>query len=66
MITTVKPTKQEVSEYDNHIVEALVDLPEGSEIKFVAHRVYDSLLCNHVYMRFCPNCPQYKCRKRRV
>jgi len=39
---------------------------EGSAIKFVAFRGYDKLLCNHVYMGFCPNCPQYKCRKRRV
>ena len=48
------------------IVGVLVDLPEGSAVKFVAHRGFDALLCNHVYMGFCPNCPQYKCGKRRV
>jgi len=44
----------------------LVDLPEGSAIKFVSHRGYDKLLCNHVYMGFCQNCPQYRCRRRKV
>jgi hypothetical protein len=44
----------------------LVDLSEGSAIKFISHRGYDALLCNHVYMGFCQNCPQHKCRKRRI
>ena len=47
-------------------IGVLVDLFEGSAVKFVAHRVYDALLCNHVYMRFCQNCSQYKCKKRKV
>ena len=58
-------TKQKISEYNSHAVGVLIDLPEGSAVKFVAHRGYDALLCNHVYMRFCPNCPQYKCRKKK-
>jgi 2-keto-3-deoxy-L-rhamnonate aldolase RhmA len=53
-------------EHNNHVVGVLVDLPEGSAVKFVVHRGYDALLCNHVYMRFCQNCPQYRCRKRRI
>jgi len=48
------------------VVGVLVDLSEGSAVKFVAHRGYDKLLCNHVYMGFCPNCPQYRCGKRRI
>lgn len=47
-------------------VGVVVELSEGIAIKFVAHSGYDKLLCNHVYMGFCQNCPQYKCRKRRV
>jgi len=47
-------------------IGVLVDLFEGSAVKFVAHRGFDALLCNHVYMGFCQNCPQYKCRKRRI
>jgi hypothetical protein len=50
----------------NLVVAVLVDLSEGSATKFVAHRGYDQLLCNHVYMEFCQNCPQYRCRKRRI
>ncbi|MCJ7761546.1 hypothetical protein MUP59_10485 [Candidatus Bathyarchaeota archaeon] len=44
----------------------VVELSEGSAIKFVSHRGYDKLLCEHVYMRFCPNCPQTECGRRRV
>lgn len=44
----------------------VVELSEGSAIKFVSHREYDRLLCEHVYMRFCPDCPQIRCGKRRV
>ena len=38
---------------ENRVVGVLVDLSEGSAIKFVAHRGYDKLLCDHVYFRFC-------------
>jgi len=58
--------KQKVSEINSHAIGVLIDLSEGSAVKFVAHRGYDALLCNHVYMGFCQNCPQYKCRKRRI
>lgn len=48
------------------IIAIMLDLDEGSAIKFIAHRGFDTLLCHHVYLGFCQNCPQYKCRKRRV
>jgi len=41
----------------------LIDL---SEMKVESHRGYEKLLCDHVYFRFCPDCPQYHCRKRDV
>ncbi len=44
----------------------VVELSEGPAIKFVAHREYDRLLCEHVYLRFCPDCPQDRCERRRV
>ena len=49
-----------------NVIGVLLDLSEGSAIKFVSHRGYDALLCNHVYFGFCQNCPQHKCRKRRL
>ena len=58
--------KPKISECSVHVIGVLVDLFEGSAVKFVAHRGYDKLLCSHVYMGFCPNCPQYRCRKRRI
>ena len=44
---------------------ALIEASEQSAIK-LANRGYDRLLCNHVYLRFCPDCPQYRCGKRDV
>ena len=29
-------------------------------------RGFDRLLCNYVYNQFCPDCPQYRCKKRRI
>lgn len=60
-----KENQKSLNEY-KHIIGVLIGLSEGSAIKFIAHRGYDSLLCNHVYMSFCPQCPQYKCKKRRI
>jgi len=51
---------------DSQVIGVLLDLPEGSAILFVNHRGYDKLLCDHVYFGFCPDCPQHKCRKRRI
>jgi hypothetical protein len=58
----------EISPIDEelHIIGVLLDLPEGSATKFVSHRGYDKLLCEHVYFGFCQDCPQYRCRKRRI
>ena len=58
--------KVETKQMEDKIVGVVVELSEGSAIKFVAHRGYDKLLCEHVYHGFCQACPQYKCRKRRV
>jgi len=44
----------------------LVDVSEESATKFTSYRDCDKLLCSHVYLRFCPDCPQYQCRKRSV
>ena len=55
-----------VEEEPVHIQGFVVELPEGSAIKFVAHKGYDKLLCEHVYMKFCPDCPQDRCEKRGI
>jgi len=51
-------------------VGVLIDWNDGEHkdyaIKFVAHRDYDKVLCDHVYFRFCPECPQYECDRRRI
>ena len=49
-----------------HVQGVVVELVEGSAIKFVAHRGYDKLLCEHVYLRFCPDCSQDRCERRHV
>lgn len=49
-----------------HVQGVVIELPEGPAIKFVAHRGYDKLLCEHVYLRFCPDCSQTQCGRRRV
>ena len=51
---------------ENRVVGVLIDLSEGSAIKFVAHRGYYKVLCDHVYFRFCPECPQYECDRMRI
>jgi len=52
------------------VIAVLVDLSTENHrdhaVKFVAHRDYDRLLCDHVYHGFCPDCPQIKCERRRV
>ena len=52
------------------IIAVLIDLSTGNHrdhaVKFVAHKKYDRLLCDHVYHGFCADCPQYKCDRRRV
>ena len=59
-------TKIELKVYSTESELILVDLSEESATKFASYRGYDELLCDHVYFGFCPNCPQYRCRKRDV
>ncbi|UCE16681.1 MAG: hypothetical protein JSV12_03495 [Candidatus Bathyarchaeota archaeon] len=47
-----------------HTIGVVLDLPEESAIKLVRHRDYNRLLCNHVYLKFCRDCPQYDCKRR--
>lgn len=54
----------EIQLEDSQVIGVLPNISEGSAIKFIRHRGYDKLLCEHVYFGFCPDCPQYKCKKR--
>jgi hypothetical protein len=51
-------------------IGVLVDWNDGNHkdhaIKFISHRGFDRLLCDHVYFRFCLECPQYECDRRSV
>jgi hypothetical protein len=53
----------------DQVIGVLIDLSDGDHtdhaIKFVAHRRYDKLLCEHVYMGHCADCSQHKCTRRR-
>jgi hypothetical protein len=54
----------------DQVIGVLIDLSDGDHkghaIKFVAHRSHDSLLCDHVYFHFCPECPQFECDRRSI
>jgi len=67
MVSMVKKTMCPETE---KIVGVLIDFSDGDHrdraVKFVAHRGYDRLLCDHVYFRFCQDCPQYECDRRSV
>jgi hypothetical protein len=58
--------KKIVQAKSDQVIGVLVDLSDGHAIKFVSHRGYDRLLCDHVYSGFCQDCSQYECDKRRV
>jgi hypothetical protein len=62
----MKSNVQTSMEIETYVIGVLLDLSEGSAIKFVRHRGYDKMLCNHVYRHFCPDCPQYECERRRI
>jgi hypothetical protein len=62
--------KKTVQGESEQVIGVLVNLSDGDHrdhaIKFVAHRTYDRLLCDHVFSGFCQECSQYKCDRRRL
>jgi hypothetical protein len=62
--------KKTVQAEPDQVIGVVIDFSDGDHrdhaIKFVAHRGYDQLLCDHVYCRFCPACPLYECDRRRL
>lgn len=62
--------KRFVCAESEQIVGVIIDLQDGDHkdqaIKFISHRSFDRLLCDHVYFHFCPECSQYECGRRSV